>query len=562
MGGVDLRMWTRVLVTTVALARIAHADAPVDVAGELGAMGAKAKAPAIATTPPLLAGASCAPIAKADRAALKQRVLAWIDSQHPDEIQQHRLDNPDLLVVMNVGCKGPDGFIALDVSQDREAKNPGPEPHSFGTRRNYVLRLNADTIDVVGERTSSSSGTWMEWADEGRLSLLGQIDLDGDGALDILWSDDYHEGGSSRGDSKLRIRFATGATAAGADVGNLDDVRLVKGRTVIAGHERELRSRYGCVGKDARVLPCPEVAALQAAADRRWLADHYQTSPASEVPDRDQLLLDAATLGVKPSAALVAAVPVTTPEVRARRKVEQFLIRTGAVDPIEEVLSQPHPEARAFLDDLATKLGDSTCTATPLSTDDRAKVVAWIARQDQKPQDVSIAAAACGAYAWAAWSRRDDLMRREVLLDRDGNRILGFTYDTSNGPGVPLLAQSEKFFKHGDVLVGVVMGSGNLWVIADGKVVAQTKGDIGMYHYGVWAEDSVDVFSDGGTLWHATPTGRERLDLTLIKDHEARRAALARLRTDSPSSAPAYLAALRLFGADGPLIAECAKLPR
>ena len=99
-------------------------------------------------------------------------------------------------------------------------------------------------------------------------------------------------------------------------------------------------------------------------------------------------------------------------------------------------------------------------------------------------------------------------------------------------------------------------------VAVTAEVVAQTKGDVGMYHYDVWAEDSIDVFSDGGALWHATPTGRDRLDPALIKDHEAKRAAVARLHADFPSGAPAYLAALRLLGADGPLIAECAKLPR
>jgi hypothetical protein len=62
-------------------------------------------------------------------------------------------------------------------------------------------------------------------------------------------------------------------------------------------------------------------------------------------------------------------------------------------------------------------------------------------------------------------------------------------------------------------------------------------------------------------LWHATPSGRERLDLALVRDHEARRAALALLTQSSPTSAAKYIAALQLLGADKALIADIKRLP-
>jgi hypothetical protein len=99
-------------------------------------------------------------------------------------------------------------------------------------------------------------------------------------------------------------------------------------------------------------------------------------------------------------------------------------------------------------------------------------------------------------------------------------------------------------------------------VISNGKAVASTKGDnLGLYHADDrFSESSVDVFIDGGTLWHATPTGRERLDMALVKDHEARRAAIARLVAGPAGNAAKYAAALELLGADKALVAEAKKL--
>ncbi len=121
------------------------------------------------------------------------------------------------------------------------------------------------------------------------------------------------------------------------------------------------------------------------------------------------------------------------------------------------------------------------------------------------------------------------------------------------------LAHVERWFIHGGSVVGIAMGGQNLWVIADGKVVATTKGDnLKLYAYDDrWSETS----GDGGVLWHATPTGRDRLDLALVRDHEARRAAIVLLSQSPPTGGAKYIAALQLLGADTALVAEVKKLP-
>ena len=115
---------------------------------------------------------------------------------------------------------------------------------------------------------------------------------------------------------------------------------------------------------------------------------------------------------------------------------------------------------------------------------------------------------------------------------------------------------------HGDKLVGVLIGAQNLWIVVDGKVVATSHGEIRFYTAGNGASaPSRDIIDDSGALWHATPTGREKLDPALVRDHEQRRKAIDLVNGDA-SRAPAYLAALELLGADPKLVAECKALPK
>ena len=549
-----LRTCALVLATTA----VAHAD----IAADLRAAVPRTRTADGRSLLPVGAR-SCFPTTAAEREQVTKRVLAWIDAAHPGEQGPVVPSTDDASFVVTFGCKDGSGALVLDLSQDREPVAPGPD--AFRTRRNYLLRVTS-AIEVIAEDTSTPSPDWMEWADQGRIRLLAQVDLDGDRALDIVYSDHEHEGGAIDSHDLIRVRFATGRQASSAMITNLADVKLVKGHLVLAGQTRNEETFYGCLGRDLLVAPCPAAAALQRAADRRSIVARYGRIDASEVPDREQLARDLAMIGItgKRRAALVAGAAETTPADRARRKVAAFLVDAGLVEPapMPEVVNQPHPEARRYLDDLSRKLGDTACMPSPLTAADRAAADAWVKKQDAKARDVVIAPSACGPYTWVAWSdsSRADSKRRQVLLGRDGTRVLGFTYEQDMGEID--LAHAERWFAHDSAIVGIVIADRNLWVVSGGKVVAQTKGDVALYRADDrWEESSNDIFVDGGTLWHATPTGRVKLDRGLVREHEARRAAIALLQRDPPSGNARYLAALELLGASATLIAECKKLP-
>jgi len=209
-------------------------------------------------------GACVAP-ANAEKAEVKNRVLAWIDRQFPDEKQAPASDMDGMELVFNAVCKDGSAVFA-DVSQDR---TPKKQDDTFPTRRNFVLRIDGNNIETIAARTSTASMGWMEWADEGRLAVVTQIDLDGDGAADLVWTDHQHEGGDISTWDSLSVRFTTGKTAPIVRVKNLADVRVVKSQLVIAGQDRtDTRAIYACVGKDLRVAPCAAAASLQRTADQ------------------------------------------------------------------------------------------------------------------------------------------------------------------------------------------------------------------------------------------------------------------------------------------------------
>jgi hypothetical protein len=532
----------------------AHPDAPVDAVAELRKIGTTFLANDKSKPSPrtmFVRGPTCAAVAAGERAKIERRVAAWIDKEHPDEKADA---DADLSKWIDVGCKDPAGFVGAAVAQDRRSRT-----REYGMlRRNYILRVFADKIDSVEERTSTSSAAWSEWADEGGLWLIGQIDLDGDGALDLIVGRYEHEGGSQARRTQIAARFANGTVRVVANVDELERFVLIDKQIVIESLTREGRSLYACVGKDLKVAPCAASAALTKLADRLDIASRYKDMTSSALPDRELLAAELAVLGIKPAPGLLAAVPQAAPIDRVKRHVARWAADAGLRYAFEEHIVAPQPEARAYFDRLEASLGDAPCTRTPLSDADRAAIEAWVKRQDAKPQQVAIEPAPCGPYAWAAWGAGE---RREVLFARDGTtRLLGFTW-TMDMPGGSSFVHVESFFAHGGAIVGVIVHDKNLWIVSDGKVVAQSHGDIAFYDYGGRTrETSRDIVRDGGTLWHATPTGRDKLDVALVRDHEARRAALAVVLDGEPSGDAKYVAALKLLGAPAALVAEARAL--
>jgi hypothetical protein len=534
---------------------VAYAETKIDLHTELSTLAAKYGKQLAGNGWPVTKG--CTTPTKAESADAKKRALAWIDTQHPNEIGEMVVAKDSLELEIHVGCKDASGAVVLDVSQDRERKKAKGAANA--TRRNYVLRVSS-TVEVIAEDESSPTMSWSEWADEGRISLLAQVDVDGDGVQDIVYSDHEHEGGSTITNDRLHVKLATGTVGEAGDITELADVQVLGKQLVIAASNKADNRIYVCVGRDLHLAPCAAAKALQLAADRYSVSEQIaqQDPPA----DKDVVAAQLTTLGVsaKKKAQLVALAPEAQPEEHLTREVTAWMVKAGLIEPspMPELVRQTHPEAQVYLDELAKKLGDGPCSQTKLTAEDEAKAAAWIKKQDAKAFDVMIAAAACGPFTWAAWESNP---RREVLLGRDGTRLLGFTTE-QDGPIGAGFDHTETWFTHDGVTVGVVIGGPNLWVIANGKVVATSKGDkLAPYRADDrWSEIATSVFIDGGTLWHATPTGREKLDRALIKDHEERRAAIA-LLSQGASKDPKYIAALQLLGADKSLIAEAKKLP-
>jgi len=537
----------RLLVLLTATAARAEAPAPAALA-ELAAIGAKRPAAQPHEIKPI-----CTRLAKADAAALKQRVLAWIDQQHPEEQPA-----PDTVELVFTACKSGSGAIA-DISQDR-IKRKGDR---FATRRNYIVRATGDKLETIAERQSTATNSWMEWADEGRLRFVTELDVDGDGAVDLVWSDFNHEGGAVSTDDTFYLRLPSGKDRMIARVRELSDERVVDGRLVLAGRPRDdLRPRYACVGTDLRVAPCAASVAAQRAVDRADIA--AKLAGLTTAPDHDQVVDWLATLGVTAGPALLAALPATTPQQRAERHVAAFLTSQRLDETFQEVFDQPHPEATAFFDQLATQLGDARCTPTPLTDPVRAKIADWIGKQDKAPEAIELTPE-CGMYAWVEWNHKGDQDRNEVLVALDGPapvKVAKFKQDPAfDGPRPPGHQYDGIFFQHGDTTVGFVIRSGNVSVIANDKVVAQSHGEIRRYGFDRrWPELALDVIVDSGTLFHPSPAGLEKLDRALVADREARRKALERLLDNPPSKDPQYLAALHTLGADARLVAECKKL--
>jgi|GEM_PF-4629323 len=556
------------LVTVVALsgASVAHAQGKIPLVPELQKIATKFGPRSSTQIAPVTQG--CTAPTSVERADAKKRALAWIDSQHPDETGPTSSGPDDLELQINLGCRDASGIV-LDISQDRELKKSKGSIN--GTRRNYLLRVSSTAVEVIAQDTSTHSLSWMEWADEGRISLLAQVDVDGDGAVDIVYSDHEREGGATNTYDRVQVRFANGKVGSSGQITNLSDVKVIGKQVVVSGMTRQDVELYVCLAPDLRLAPCAAAKSLQTAADRRAIAAQFVALDSSAPPDRDLVAQQLATLGIpsKRRAELVAAAPPTALAVRVQRQVTAFLAKAKLVEPesMSEIVHQAHPESRAYLDDLAMKLGDTACTTSALTADEQTRANAWIRKQDAKARDIAIAPSACGPYMWLGWwpEPNRDGKRRQVLLGRDGTtRILGFLFAPDmDAPSDQGLSHLESWFTHDGTAVGIVIGGENLWVIANGKVVSQTKGtNLAFYRADDrWDETSSSIFLDGGTLWHATPTGRERLDRTLIQDHEVKRAAIALLSLSPASSDAKYIAALQLLGADKALIAAAKKLP-
>ncbi|HEY0253859.1 MAG TPA: hypothetical protein VGC41_20155, partial [Kofleriaceae bacterium] len=446
----------------------APAPVPAPVA-ELRAVAAKHK-PGVA---PSERWPDCTDLAKGDRKVLDAQLHQFVDAQHPDE---HEADASmeNMAFVIQLGCREPDGTVYATVAADRISKAKG----AFSTRRNYVLALKGHTVTIVAERTSTASFDWMEWADEGGFQLIAQMDLDHDGKRDLLYADYHHEGGAMSGDEQLIAVLGNGKRTELAQLRDPQGEVIVNKHLVLGAHSRYGDvTVYACLGTDLRMARCPEAAVAQRAADRNAAIDRL-AGLENELPDREQLASDLALLGEK-RPDLVALMPETTAAQRAGRHVAAFLASKDLDPKFTTLFTQPDPEAHRYLAQLGSQLGDSPCVVTELSPDLNARLVAWAKKQGADP-GLIVVAAECGNYAWVQYFRANDPDGHEFLMLDEGHDVRPVQKFKTESLENPMGAHSYigHFFMHGATVVGYVIHGKNLVVIADGKVVAQSHGEL------------------------------------------------------------------------------------
>src|SRR3569623_2378319 len=149
----------------------------------------------------------CAAVPAPERKRIRKAVTQWMDKRNPGE-----KDAPASLEGVGgiaIGCADPDGVL-VSVGDDRIGKREVEGYKAF--RRNFVLRVAGDQIDVIADRTSTASMNWMEWADEGGYGTVGTLDFDGDGKRDTIYLDEEHEGGAMHDHSSVMVRTAGGSS--------------------------------------------------------------------------------------------------------------------------------------------------------------------------------------------------------------------------------------------------------------------------------------------------------------------------------------------------------------
>ncbi|MFT3696776.1 MAG: hypothetical protein QM831_26780 [Kofleriaceae bacterium] len=511
----------------------------------------------------------CTLLTKSDRKAVEIDTHAFIDSQHPDERQSDEAMQPELAWVFSTGCREPDGTVYVSASQDRVAKT-SKTPFSSALRRNYLLAIDAKhQARVIEESQGTSSDGWIGGAERGGFDVVAQLDIDGDGKRDFIYAKIEHPGSTTHVRWHVTAQLGTGAKIPFVTVENLDTM-FVGGRLVFGAWDGYTDSAAACVTKDLRLERC-------AAAQRmtKWQAynsavSHLALAGSRDDADRDYTGAQLAVVGIHDKA-LVESLPETTPAQRVGREVKAFLAAKNLDNAWNQLFVVAHPDATAYMDQIARQLGDTRCTITPL-TDKRSEQLRAFARTRAKTKNINVLVAPeCGTYAWVEYTREKDELIYDDLVSIAGPEpelLHQFTYQAEWAfmPLEDTFHYTGSFFLHGTTVVGLILRHDNLYVVSGNKIVASSHGYTSMYPYDSrWTEQSFDfIHEEGNGYLHATPTGLERLDPEPLRDHDTRQAAIdLLLATDdsvgATNTAP-YIAALKLLGADAKLVAECEAL--
>lgn len=181
-----------------------------------------------------------------EQIALHDRIATWIDRRYSREVS-----DADEWASVSFGCVER-GAIVVDVDADRTLK--GHERPDIG--RWWTLRVTPDRIVTLAETLGTPVNDWMEWEIEASIETLALVDIDRDGAHDVLFAREVHEGGAFLATYDFSIAHATGRTTfvAHRELG-LDEVVLEPHGVVLVTDIGGEETRY-CIRVGLQLRRC------------------------------------------------------------------------------------------------------------------------------------------------------------------------------------------------------------------------------------------------------------------------------------------------------------------